>query len=582
MIKGIGASNGIAMGKAFVLPDWEWDLPEKSIDVTDLANEFERLYDGIRTSKNELKSMKQEMSDMIGQDESTIFDAHLAILEDPVFMNEVQGIIRRQYKAAEVAVKEAIEHFTNMFDLLEDQYMKERAMDIKDVGNRLLKHLLGKPEITLPDHNQPFILVARELSPSQLANINPSHVVGIVTIAGGETSHTAILARAFGIPFVMGLEGKLNSPIETNDFLIVDGMNGVVYRNPEMKIRKMYEKKKEEWLREKMKLEEAAKLPTKTADGVPLQLSVNISSVRELEQPLISEVHGVGLFRTEFLYMDRDSFPTEQEQFEVYRAAAEKMAGRPIVIRTLDIGGDKQLDYFNFLEEEDNPFLGYRAIRICLDHPAMFKTQLRAILRASAFGNIRLMYPMITSVEEVKRANEILEEAKRELTERGLPYNKNIEVGLTIEVPAAVAIAELLAEEVQFFSIGTNDLVQYTLAVDRMNDQIAGLYEPFHPAVLRLLKHVADVSKKANIEISVCGEMAGDERALVLWLALGIHHLSMSMQSFLHLKSILPSIEAQKCENLLDELLKCTTSGALKQRLQAFVLQAKDKMETKI
>ncbi|MFD2670242.1 phosphoenolpyruvate--protein phosphotransferase [Marinicrinis sediminis] len=573
MIKGIGASSGIALGRAFVLPDWEWDLPEQQVDVSDLANEFERLYDGIRTSKHEIQSMKQEISGVIGEEESNIFDAHLAILDDPAFMNEIQGIIHRQYKAAEVAVKEAIEHFTDMFDLLEDQYMKERAMDIKDVGNRLLKHLLGTPEITLPKDNKPFILVARELSPSQLANLNPSHVMGMITLAGGETSHAAILARALGIPFVLGLEGKLKEPIETDDYVILDGESGVVYVNPEARTIDLYEQRKAQWQKQKEKLQTASKLPARTADGTQLKLSVNISSVRELDQPLIQDVHGVGLFRTEFLYMDRDAFPTEEEQFEVYRAAAEKLQGKPLVIRTFDIGGDKQLDYFSFLEEEDNPFLGYRAIRICLDQPKLFKTQLRAILRASHYGLIKMMYPMVTSMEELHQANQLLSDCKQELRAEKKLFNEHIQIGVTIEVPAAALIADLLAEEVDFFSIGTNDLVQYTLAVDRMNEKIADLYDPFHPAVLRMLRQVAQAAEEHDLEVSVCGEMAGDERALPLWLALGIHHLSMSMQSVLNLKSILPHLETHRCKRLLPELLKMKTSDEMKKVLQALLLE---------
>ncbi|CAM3651842.1 phosphoenolpyruvate--protein phosphotransferase [Marinicrinis lubricantis] len=571
MINGIGASSGIALGKAFVLPDWEWDLQDKKIDVSDLTAEFERLYDGIRTSKHEIEHMKEEISGAIGLEESHIFDAHLAILEDPAFMNEVKGIIRRQYKAAEVAVKEAIEHFTDMFDLLEDQYMKERALDIKDVGNRLLKHLLGTPEIVLPYDNQPFILVARELSPSQLAHLNPSHVVGIITLEGGETSHAAILARALGIPFVLGLEGKLNQPILTNDYIIMDGETGRVYINPDQETIALYEKKKQRWIEEREKLQEVAQIPSQTKDGLEFDLSVNISSVRELDHPLVSAVKGVGLFRTEFLYMDRDSFPSEEEQYEVYKEAAEKLDGKPMIIRTFDIGGDKQLDYFTFLEEEDNPFLGYRALRICLDKVSLFKTQLKAILRAGVHGNIKLMYPMVTSLEEVRKAKLILEECKQELREKGIPYADQIQVGITIEVPAAAAIADMLAEEVDFFSIGTNDLVQYILAVDRMNEKIADLYEPFHPAVIRYLKVVAGAAQKAGIELSVCGELAGDERALPLWIALGIHKLSMSLQSVLNVKNVLVHLDASASDLLLDELMSCRTSEEIKALLDRVI-----------
>lgn len=451
MIQGIGASAGIAIGKAFVLPNWEWDVPEQKIDVTDLAKEFDRLYEGIKTSKDEIEQMKGELREVVGTAETHIFDAHLAILDDPIFMNEVQGIIQRQYKAAEVAVKEAIDHFVTMFDLLDDEYMKERALDIKDVGNRLLKHLLGAPEITLPTDTQPFILVAKELSPSQLAHLNPSHVLGIVTLAGSTISHSAIMARALGIPLVVGVEAKLNDPIQTGDSLIIDGAKGEMIVRPSKLVVDRYKSRRSNQLEEKKKLHRIAGIKPVTPDGKTIELAANISSLKELEVALRAGAAEVGLFRTEFLYMDRTSFPEEQEQFEVYKTVAQKLGSNPVIIRTLDIGGDKHLDYFE-IPEEDNPFLGYRAIRISLDRQDLFKTQLRAILRASHYGHVKLMFPLISSVDEVKKAKDILEEAKQELRREGLPYRENIEVGVMIEVPAAVMIADLLAEEVDFFS----------------------------------------------------------------------------------------------------------------------------------
>jgi len=569
MIQGIGAAAGVAIGKAFVLPSWEWDLPESRLEAIDLAKEFERLYEGIRTSKHEIEFIRNEFKEVVGEEESSIFDAHLAILEDPVFMNEIQGIIERQYKAAEVAVKEAIDHFVTMFDLLDDEYMKERALDIKDVGNRLLKHLLGAPEITLPVDTQPYILVAKELSPSQLVHLNPSHVLGIATLIGGKTSHSAIMSRAMGIPLVCGLENNLKAPIQTGDMLIVDGDHGHVYIHPNESTIAHYCEIRTKQQHKKEQLQLLASVEAVTKDGVQINLSSNISSVKEMDMALKYGAVGVGLFRTEFLYMDRVTFPSENEQFEVYRHVAEKMGDGSVVIRTLDIGGDKHLDYFS-LPEEDNPFLGYRAIRISLDRKELFKTQLSAILRASHYGHVKIMYPMISSVEEVRGANELLREAMTELDERGIPYNRDIQVGIMIEVPAAVAIADLLAEESDFFSIGTNDLVQYVLAVDRMNEQIAHMYHPYHPAILRMLRSTVEAARHAGIPVSVCGEMAGDERSIPLWIELGVHELSMSPQSLLRIKHRLLNTSAEEDRLVAKECLKMHTNTEIEQLLNDY------------
>ncbi|HTG68918.1 MAG TPA: phosphoenolpyruvate--protein phosphotransferase [Candidatus Udaeobacter sp.] len=570
MIQGIGASAGIAIGRSFVLPNWEWELPEQKIDVADFAREFERVYEGIRTSKSEIEQIKDELRDVVGSEETHIFDAHIAILDDPVFMNEIQGIIQRQYKAAEVAVKEAIDHFVTMFDLLDDEYMKERALDIKDVGNRLLKHLLGAPEITLPSDTQPFILIAKELSPSQLAHINPQHVLGIVTLAGSTTSHSAIMARALGVPLVVGVETKLEEPIQTGQTIIIDGSDGTVFIEPVQQIIDAYTELHNAQAEAKKRLHGIAGHRPITPDGKRLELAANISSFKELEIALSSGAHGVGLFRTEFLYMDRNRFPREEEQFEVYRSVAEKLGGEPLVIRTLDVGGDKQLDYFE-LPEEDNPFLGYRAIRISLDRQDLFKTQLRAILRASHYGQVKLMYPLISSVDEVRAANVVLNEAKRELEEAGHPYDKGIKIGIMVEVPAAVMIADLLAEEVDFFSIGTNDLVQFTLAVDRMNEEISHLYEPYHPALIRMLRMTVEAAKRAGISVCVCGELAGDLRALPIWLSLDVDEVSMSSHSILQVKERLLCTSQEESREVFQQLQACRTSTEVIEQLTAFM-----------
>ncbi|CAM4254700.1 phosphoenolpyruvate--protein phosphotransferase [Paenibacillus tarimensis] len=576
MMQGIGASSGIAIGKSFVLPNWEWELPDQKIDVSDLAKEFDRLYEGIRTSKDEIEQIKDELAEVVGTEERNIFDAHLAILSDPVFMNEIQGIIKRQYKAAEVAVKEAIDHFVTMFDLLDDEYMKERALDIKDVGNRLLKHLLGAPEITLPSDTQPFILVAREISPSQLAHLNPKHVLGIATIAGSTTSHSAIMARALGIPLVVGLDPQLEELIETGDLVVLDGDTGRVITDPSEEEIASYTTQQQLQAEYQNRLKSLAGVQAMTPDGKELELGANISSLKELEVALQVGAHGVGLFRTEFLYMDRNRFPLEEEQYDVYKTVAEQLNGKPLIIRTLDIGGDKQLDYFE-LEEEDNPFLGYRAIRICLDRKDLFKTQLRAILRASAYGNVKVMYPLISSVEEVRAAKAVLEEVKDELKQEGKPFNPAIENGIMIELPAAVSIADFLAEEVDFFSIGTNDLVQFALAVDRMNEKISHMYQPFHPAVLRMLKATVEAAKRKGIHVGVCGEMAGDLRALPVWLGLNVDELSMSAHAILPVKERLLSTCRSDSEELLEQLWKCRTAEETIHLLEEFKRSADNK-----
>lgn len=569
-----GTPSGIAVGKAFVLPSREWNMPDRMVDVADLALEFEKLHEGIRSSKREIESIKRDISDLIGEDESYIFNAHLTILEDPIFMKEIQGLMQSQKKAAEVAVKETVDKFAGMFELLDDEYMKERAADIKDVGNRLLKHLIGEWEEAVPPKDLPYILVADELTPSQLAHLDAAHVLGVVTLVGGANSHAAIMLRAMGIPFVMGMEGKLENPILTGDNVIIDGEAGRVIVNPEAEVIEHYENRQIRMKAHLERLKQIAHLPAQTRDGRTVELKANIGSAKELEIAIKNGAFGVGLFRTEFLYMDRSTLPKEEEQFEVYREVAQMLAGQPVVFRTMDIGGDKNASSIS-VPDEDNPALGYRAIRISLDRRDLFKTQLKAILRASVYGNVKIMYPMISSVEEVRKANAMLAQAKTELKAEGLPYKDDIPVGIMIEVPSAVVIADLLAEESDFFSIGTNDLVQYALAVDRMNEAIAHLYEPFHPAVLRMLKQTADAAQRRGIPVSVCGEMAGDPAAIPLWLGLGVNELSMSAGSLLTVKERLLEADSDECSAILRQVMNCRTSEEIRRSLDGWYKEKK-------
>ncbi|MCL6458657.1 MAG: phosphoenolpyruvate--protein phosphotransferase [Gorillibacterium sp.] len=567
MDKGIGASPGIAIGRAYVLPSRNREIPEQLMESADFTFEWDKLSVSIRVSKTELEGIRQDIRELIGEDESHIFNAHLAILEDPTFLNEVRGIMQLQNKGAELAVKEAIDKFANMFDLLDDEYMKERAEDIKDVGNRLLKHLLGEePDITAPPMETPYILVAKEVTPSAFIQLNSNDVLGVVTMLGGKTSHTSIMARAMGIPMVIGLEGKLQRPIQTGDILIVDGESGQVLVNPKVSVIECYQGIKARLHDERELLQDIAAFPPVSKDGKRLEIRANISSLKELERSIEQEIPGVGLFRTEFIFMDRASVPSEEEQFQIYRQAVEKLKGNPLVMRALDIGGDKAISYIS-LPEEENPSLGLRAVRILLIRQDLFRTQLRAIFRASQYGPIRILLPMISSLEELRAAKDIINDVREELQAQGIPFCSDIPIGIMIEVPAAAILADLFATEVDFFSIGTNDLVQYVLAVDRMNESVAYLYDPYHPAVLRMIHHTVSAAKAAGIPVSVCGEMAGDPLALPLWLGLGIQEISMSVQSYLPIKKSLLNTSAEESKHLLDKVLLCQTSDDIRRLL---------------
>lgn len=565
----VGAAPGIAYGSAFHLPHWEWELPDRIIDAAQLGQELQRLYEGISISKSELEQLKQEISEHFGEDELKIFDAHIAILEDPQFMKEVQNIIRQQYKVAEVAVKEVMDRFSHLFAQIEDQVMKDRSIDIRDVGNRLLRHLIGTLNVIEPPPDESYILVAKELTPSQLAHLDPKQLIGIVIMASSANSHTAIMARALGIPCVVGLEGILDIPIETGDMIIVDGDRGFIDVHPDEETIRSYEERVENNRRIQLDLDALHTLSSETVDGFRMNLYANVGFAEEIHEELFRTAEGIGLYRTEFEYLDRMTWPDEEQLYHSYRSAVEKLAGRPFVIRTMDIGADKQLPYFE-IPEEDNPSLGMRAIRFSLRFRDIFKTQLRAILRASNHGPIKLMYPFISSLEEVREANQLLAEVNEELSAHNNDWNPQVETGIMIELPAAVTIADLLAEEADFFSIGTNDLVQYLLAVDRMNTKVSQLYDPFHPAVIRAFRTIVEAAEEKNTQLSVCGELAGEVDYLPIWIGLGIQSLSMSSHAILPIKQRLRSLSAEDCRELTQKLFRCRTSAEIKAMVDSF------------
>ncbi|RCW51366.1 MULTISPECIES: phosphoenolpyruvate--protein phosphotransferase [unclassified Halanaerobium] len=565
-MKGIAASPGIAIGKALVKREKDIKISKDKISEDKINDEIEKLHTALKKAKSELKTIRDNTAEKMGEEKAEIFDAHLMILDDPELIPAFENKIKEDKLSSSAAVKEVIDQYASMFAAMEDEYLKERGTDIKDVGKRIIKILLGREDIA-EKLDEEVIIIAEDLTPSDTAQLDTSKVLAFLTRDGSRTSHTAIMARSLGIPAVVGLGDKLMNKNVDDAVLIVDGNSGNVYFDPDEATMKKYEQKLADYEAEQERLAAYKDKKAKTKDGEEVEIAGNMGNFADLDPVLERGGEGIGLFRTEFLYMDRDEMPSEEEQFEVYRKVAEKMGDYPVVIRTLDIGGDKELPYLD-LPHEMNPFLGYRAVRMCLDRPDIFKPQLRAILRASKYGNLKMMFPMISSLEELNKVKNMLNEVKSELNNEKIEYNKDIEVGIMIEIPAAVMIADLLAKEVDFFSIGTNDLIQYTVAVDRTNEKIAEMHTPYHPAVLRLIKKTIDEGHKAGIWVGMCGEAAGDELLLPFLLGAGLDEFSMSAVSILKIKELLEKWTRKEAEKEMESILKLKTAAEVKEYLE--------------
>jgi len=530
-LKGSPASEGIGLGRAIVIRESDSEI--SNTQVTDINTELNRFLAAVERAKEEIKEIKETAQRNLGEKNAMIFDAHLLILEDPELLNMVKENISKGMNA-ESALDESAKFFETILSSLEDEYMRERANDIRDVTSRVIKILNHKEEIDLKSIPSCSIVVARELTPSQTAQMNKQNVRGFVTEKGGKTSHTAIIARTYEIPAVVGI-GDITSLVRDGDFLIIDGNDGTVYVNPDESLIREYEKRLEEETRKKEELRKFLQIEARTQDSRRIKLVANIAHVDETDVALKNGAEGVGLFRTEFLFMDRTEPPSEEEQFEAYKTVLEKMGERPVIIRTLDIGGDKSIPYLN-IPKEENPFLGCRAIRLCLAQQDLFKVQLRALLRASVYGNLKIMFPMISCIDEIIQTKEIMKEVKTELDKEGIKYSEDFEIGIMVETPSAAIISDMLAEEVDFFSIGSNDLIQYTLVIDRTNDKVSYLYNPLHPAVLRLIKLTVDNAHKKGIEVGVCGEIASDLNMVPILIGLGVDELSVSPSKVLNVK----------------------------------------------
>lgn len=555
MYKGIAGSEGIGIGKVVLIEEHDLTVEKKS--VTDTDAELKRLQDAIEKFVSITNEMADKMAKTVGEQDADILRGHIIMLQDPMIEEQISALMISEKISAEMALEQVLDQTAEMFAAVPDELIQQRATDLMDIKSRMLKILMGIEEVDISQVPENTVLVARDLTPSMTAGINPANIAGILTEVGGRTSHSAILARAMEIPAVLSIEG-ICGIVKNGDTVVLDGSKGEAIVNPDEATVKEFEKKFADYAAEKELLKAYKGKPSQTKDGVKVELVSNIGKPEDADKVVECDGEGIGLFRTEFLFMDRDSVPTEEEQFEAYKKVAETLKGKPVIIRTLDIGGDKAIPYLG-LETEENPFLGFRAIRFCLKRRDIYEVQLRALLRASAFGDIKIMVPLVTGVDELRAVKVILEDIKRQLDKDGIAYNKDVKVGVMMETPAACMMADALAKEADFFSIGTNDLTGYTMAVDRGNAKVAYLYSTYNPAVLRAIKRIIECGKAEGIMVGMCGEAAADPKLIPLLLAFGLDEFSVSATSVLKTRKKISDCSIDECKALAEKVMKCVT-----------------------
>ncbi len=567
MLKGTKASSGIGIGNAVIVEEKELVIERRG--VADAAAEVERFKGALDATLKKTEELAADLATRVGEKEAEIMQGHMMLLMDPMLTGEIESTITGEGICAEYAVEQICTTYADMFAAMDDELMQQRATDMRDIKTRMQRELLGVESADIAALPAGTILVAKDLTPSMTAGIRPENVAGIVTELGGKTSHSAILARALEIPAVVAVP-DLMSQVKNGHVIVLDGSEGVVYIDPDQEVVDEFSAKREKFLKEKKELEQYIGKPTVTKDGVKIELVANIGKPEDLEKVLQYDGEGVGLFRTEFLFMDRTAMPTEEEQFEAYKTVAEGLKGKPVIIRTLDIGGDKEIPYMG-LTRDENPFLGYRAIRFCLDRKDdVYRPQLRALLRASAYGNIKIMVPMVTCIEELREAKALIEDIKKELDEKNIPYNKDIEVGIMVETAAASLMADIFAKEAAFFSIGTNDLTQYTMSVDRGNDKVSYLYSTFNPAVLRSIKRIITCGREAGIMVGMCGEAASDPLMIPLLLAFGLNEFSMSASAILYSRKLITEYSIEELQAVADKAMSFATAAEVEDYMKAF------------